>query len=304
MVKTERRKRNIESEHSYKSLIENITDYAIFMLDKKGNVVSWDRGAKKQLGYTRPEVMGRSFSLFFTPKDKRNGVPKQDMATALSKGRALDEREYVRKDKTKYWSSGVLTSTVDKTGTHQGFSKIMRNVTEQKELQNMMLHRSTHDFLTMLPNRRYFEQSLVKALRAAEKTSLVAIMYLDFNNFKAINDEIGHKYGDLALIEIAHRLTKHIRSTDMVSRLGGDEFVILLRGFKNQTQINTFATKILRTFRSKIIVGKRKFLTTVSMGIAIHPQHGKKPADLLHHADMALYEAKKAGGNKFITYSK
>lgn len=129
-------------------------------------------------------------------------------------------------------------------------------------------------------------------------------MYLDFNNFKAINDLHGHKYGDLALIEIAHRLSKSIRSTDMVSRLGGDEFIVLLRGFKNPTQIKAFAKKILRAFQKEIWVGKRKFLTTVSIGIAIHPKHGKKPADLLHHADVALYNAKKAGGNKYEVYSK
>src|ERR1700687_1106317 len=109
-MKRERRKHPVEIEQSYRSLIENIMDYAIFMLDKKGCVVSWDQGARKQLGYKRTEVVGKSFSMFFTAKDKRKGLPKSDMATALRKGRSLDERQYVRKDRTTYWSSGVLTS--------------------------------------------------------------------------------------------------------------------------------------------------------------------------------------------------
>lgn len=133
---------------------------------------------------------------------------------------------------------------------------------------------------------------------------MVAILFLDFNNFKAINDKHGHKYGDMALIEISHRLSKGIRISDMVARLGGDEFVILLRGFENQKQIEDFAKKILKIFRKEIIVGKRKFTTTVGIGIAIHPNHGKRASDLLHHSDVALYEAKKAGGNRYVIYSK
>jgi PAS domain S-box-containing protein len=168
-MKANRRKHSIEIEKSYRSLIENIKDYAIFILDKKGNIMSWDQGARKQLGYKRTDVMGKSFSMFFTPKDRRSGIPKKDMLLALREGRALDERQYVRKDGSTYWSSGVLTSTIDRSGTHQGFSKIMRDVTEQKDLQKIIMHRSTHDYLTSLPNRRYFEQSLVKAIHAATK---------------------------------------------------------------------------------------------------------------------------------------
>lgn len=243
-MKVDRRKHPIEVEKSYRSLIENIKDYAIFMLDKKGRVLSWDQGARKQLGYKRTEVIGKSFAMFFTNRDKRAGVPRSDINIAVHKGRALDERQYVRKDGSKYWSSGVLTSTTDKAGTHQGFSKIMRDVTEQKDLQKMVMHRSTHDYLTSLPNRRFFEQSLVKSLRASTKDgALVAILFLDFNNFKEINDTQGHRYGDLALIEIANRLTESIRASDLVARLGGDEFVILLRGFENLQQIANFAKK-------------------------------------------------------------
>jgi diguanylate cyclase (GGDEF)-like protein len=128
-------------------------------------------------------------------------------------------------------------------------------------------------------------------------------MFLDFNNFKMINDTYGHKHGDLALIEIATRLTNNIRASDMAARLGGDEFVILLRGFGNSPQIERFARKILRLFRKEIVVAKKKFITSVSIGIAIHPTHGKKAAHLLRNSDIALYEAKKEGGNRYVIYS-
>ncbi len=300
----DRRKHPLEIEKSYRSLIENIKDYAIFMLDKKGRIQSWDQGARRQLGYKRTEIMGKSFSMFFTASDRRKGMPQADMVTALHKGRCLDERQYVRKDGSTYWSSGVLTSTIDKTGTHQGFSKIMRDVTEQKDLQKIIMHRSTHDYLTALPNRRFFEENLIKALNSASEKSIVAILFLDFNNFKKINDNQGHKFGDLVLIEIASRLTKNLRVSDMVARLGGDEFVILLRDFDTQKQVIDFAKKILGIFRAELKIGKKKLVTSVSIGIAMYPLHAKKPSDLLHYSDMALYRAKKAGGNQYVLYSK
>ncbi|MEK7616126.1 MAG: sensor domain-containing diguanylate cyclase [Patescibacteria group bacterium] len=299
-----RDRRNIDHviEQSYRSLIENIQDYAIFMLDKKGRISSWDQGARRQLGYLRGEIIGKHFSVLFTPRDVKRGIPKADLKDALERGRHLDEREYRRKNGKLYWSSGVLTSTIDKSGAHQGYSKIMRNVTEQKDLQRTVLHRSTHDYLTGLPNRSLFERLLIKSIHHEKKNYLLAIFFLDFNNFKLINDEEGHRVGDLILIEIAARLTKYIRMSDVAARLGGDEFVILLRSFKKAKDVKMFAEKVLDIFKPAITIGKKRIQTSVSMGISIYPQDGKKAGHLLHHADMALYQSKKKGGNQFDFY--
>src|SRR5688572_318382 len=99
-------------EESYRSLIESVQDYAIFMLDKKGCITSWDQGARRQLGYTRNEIFGKHYSVLFVPADIKKGAPKTDMQDALKRGRHLDEREYRRKNGTRFWSTGVLTSTV------------------------------------------------------------------------------------------------------------------------------------------------------------------------------------------------
>jgi len=297
-----RRKIDHSIEQNYRSLVENIQDYAIFMLDKKGCVTSWDQGARKQFGYTRKEVMGKNFSFLFSPSDIKKGVPNSDLAVALDKGRSLDEREYVRKNKTSFWSTGVLTSTIDLNKTHIGFSKIMRDITEQKDLQKTVLHRSTHDYLTGLPNRGFFEEMLLKSIHDEKKKNFLAIFFLDFNNFKLVNDEEGHRVGDLLLIEIAARLTKNIRLTDVAARIGGDEFVLLLRSFEKQEDIKKFADKILKVFKPQIVVGKKKIKTSVSFGIATYPNDGKKAGDLLHHADMALYQSKKKGGNQYNFY--
>lgn len=303
-MKKDRRQETAQIEQSYRSLVENIKDYAIFMLDKKGRVGSWDQGGVKLFGYKRGEIIGKKYSVLFTKEDRNRGLPGSDMVTAIEEGRHLDERQYVRKDKTKFWSSGVLTSTKDKKGIHQGFSKIMRDVTQQIDLHKTAVHNSLHDFLTGLPNRNFFEENLIESMSRVKKGNVLAVLYMDFNNFKRTNDEQGHKFGDLVLIEIAHRLSRNIRVSDVVARFGGDEFVILAKNLYSKKDVSRFAQKIIIAFRAPIIIQKRVIKTSVSMGVALYPNDGRKPDELLRFSDMALYQAKKLGGNQYKFYAK
>jgi diguanylate cyclase (GGDEF)-like protein/PAS domain S-box-containing protein len=301
---TERRKRKSEIEQSYRALVENIKDYAIFMLDKKGRITSWDQGGVKLFGYKRTEIIGKKFSVLFTKEDVKRSTPNSDMRNAVSEGRHLDERQYVRKNKTKFWGSGVLTSTRDKKGTHQSFSKIVRDVTQQNDLHTTAVHNSTHDFLTGLPNRNFFEEALIESIKKTKRGSFLAVLYLDFNNFKRTNDKEGHRFGDLVLIEIAHRLSRSVRTSDMAARFGGDEFVVLAKQLENAANAVRIARKIVKAFDPPILIQKRIIKTSVSIGVALYPTDGKRPADLLRFSDMALYQAKKHGGNQFQFYSK
>jgi len=303
-MKQERRKQPTQIEQTYRSLIENIKDYAIFMLDKKGKVTSWDQGGTKLFGYKRGEIVGKKFSVLFTKEEIKKRSPDSDMAVAVADGQCLVERLYVKKNNTKFWSSGVLTSTRDKQGAHQGFSKIMRDITQQNELQKTAVHNSTHDFLTGLPNRDFFEQSLVEAIPNTKKGNYLAVLYMDFNNFKRTNDEQGHRIGDLVLIEIAQRLSHNIRLSDVAARFGGDEFVILAKNLDNQTDVARFVEKILEAFKTPIIIKRKKIFTSVSIGVALYPKDCKKPGDLLKFSDMALYQAKRLGGNQYVMYKK
>lgn len=298
----DRRKKSHETEQTYRSLIQSIKDYAIFMLDKKGVITTWDQGAMKLFGYKRGEIVGANFSILFTAEDQKKKIPQSDMATAIAEGRQLDERQYVHKNKTRFWSNGVLTSSKDKQGAHQGFSKIMRDVTEQTELHRTAVHNSTHDFLTGLPNRSCFEENLIDSILNNEKGCFLAVMYMDFNNFKRTNDEQGHRFGDLVLIEIAHRLSHSVRSSDMVARFGGDEFVILTRGLESEADGVRLAQKTIHLFDEPIVIEKKSINTSVSIGLAFYPTHGKKPSELLHFADSALYQAKRLGGSQYQLY--
>ncbi|HEX9503389.1 MAG TPA: diguanylate cyclase [Patescibacteria group bacterium] len=300
----DRRKRTYKPEKNYDILIENIKDYAIFIMDKKGGILSWNQGAYKQFGYKAREVMGKHYSFLFMPRDAKNKTGQTDMRIAKNNGHRLSERQYARKDNKLFWGNGVLTSTFDGNGKHQGYSKIMRDVTEEKNLQKVMIHQSTHDYLTDLPNRNFFQQNLMEFIDSNEVGDILAILFLDFNNFKRFNEQWGHKFGDSVLIKIARRLSKNIRTSDVVARLGGDEFVILARGLQRIEDVSRLADKILATFKSPIKIGKRIVRTTVSIGIALYPNDTKKAAHLLLYSDRALYKAKKLGGDQYQFYAK
>jgi diguanylate cyclase (GGDEF)-like protein/PAS domain S-box-containing protein len=276
----------------------------LFLCSTKKGRLPVGIGGAKLFGYKRTEIIGKNFSLLFTKEDVRRGSPASDMKNAVSEGRHLDERRYIRKNKTIFWSSGVLTSTRDKNGTSQGFSKIMRDVTLRNELHLTAVHNSTHDFLTGLPNRIFFEESFIEEIHKTKKGNLLAILYLDFNNFKRTNDEQGHRFGDLVLIEIADRLSHAVRGSDMAARFGGDEFVVLAKQLENPGVAIRIARKILRAFDTPIIIEKKTIKTSVSIGISLYPTDGKRPADLLRFSDMALYQAKKGGGNQMRLYTK
>jgi len=300
----ERREGKTDIEQSYRLLVESMQDYAIFMLDKKGRITSWDKGSEKLFGYKKKEVVGRKFSILFAKEETERRSPDSDMRNAASEGKYSDERRYIRKNKTTFWGSSVLTSTRSKDGKHHSFSEIIRDVTQQKDLHLTAVHNSTHDYLTGLPNRSFFEESFMDSIAKTRKGNLLAILYLDFNNFKRTNDEQGHRFGDLVLIEIAHRLSHVIRASDMVARFGGDEFVVLVKQLKSRKSAISIARKILRAFVTPIRIEKKVIKTSVSIGGALYPVDGKKPADLLRFSDAALYQAKKSGGNQAKFYTK
>jgi diguanylate cyclase (GGDEF)-like protein/PAS domain S-box-containing protein len=179
-----------------------------------------------------------------------------------------------------------------------------RLITERKKAEETIFYLTYHDSLTNLPNRRLFKERLINELHYAKKFySKLAVMYIDMDRFKSINDTLGHDIGDLVLQEVASRIAGAIRKRDIVSRIGGDEFTLLLPDLYDKEEAITVASRIIQSFRVPFEIAGHRFVLSPSLGIAFYPQHGITADDLLKRADIALYYVKEHGRGYYEFYS-
>ncbi len=292
-----------DSEKMFRRIVEVVEDYAIFHLDNEGRVTSWNEGIGNILGYSAEEIMGKPIRIFFTEEGQKQGEHLRELEDAKSKGTVVQEGIRVRKDGTTFFAVATTTPIWDEKGELQGFSKIMRDVTELKEAEETIRYHALHDTLTGLANRKalddHFQLTKSSAIRNGHK---IALIFLDLDRFKTINDTLGHGIGDLILKEMAQRLKGAVRKIDTVARLGGDEFIILVNEVHTAQSIARVAEKILKAVAPITRVQDHSLHVTASMGIAMFPDDGQDIYSLLKNADTALYRAKDAGRNRYQFY--
>lgn len=200
----------------------------------------------------------------------------------------------------KVFELGVDDSLALDELTSRSLNRAIQHAIQRKSAESKLAFLSTHDQLTGLANRYLLHQHLEHATSMAKRTnSPFAILFLDLDKFKLINDSLGHEIGDLLLIQVAERLTTSIRETDIVSRFGNDEFVILLENFGPNCNLTTIAEKIQKSMEPVFNVRQHELFITTSIGIATFPECGIEPESLLKSADSALYKAKETGRNQF-----
>lgn len=293
------------SEERYRTLVQQVEDYAIFGLDVEGKIISWNEGVEKILGYSEKDIIGESVAIIFTPEDREKGIPKKELQTAINNGQAIGERVHIRKDGTRFYATDLMSAIMDDKGVHTGYSKVMRDISQRKLDEDTIQHQSLHDTLTGLPNRKALEERLSFAINiAARKNQCLAVMFLDLDRFKNINDTLGHSIGDIILQEVASRFQSSIRKEDTAARLGGDEFIILLTEISTGEDAMIIADKILHSMIPPIHIGKHVLHMSTSIGIALYPFDGKDSDILLRNADTALYRAKESGRNQYKMYNQ
>ena len=196
-----------------------------------------------------------------------------------------------------YWIARQIIKLGD------GIAITARDITGQKNIENSMRHLATHDVLTKLPNRILFDDRVNVALeRAKRDRQQIAIALIDLDYFKHINDTYGHTVGDAFLQQFAQRLTENIRPSDTAARLGGDEFGLVLPNIVHPNGSAILLTKLFKVFKEPIYISGHKLKVSFSIGICAYPENGKDLKTLLHHADIAMYNAKGAGRNNFQIY--
>lgn len=197
--------------------------------------------------------------------------------------------------------SGTLRYTEQDKELLQFVASQLAAAIERKRTHSRLEFLAQYDQLTELPNRALFLDRLRSSLQRAQRGSLrLAVLYLDMDNFKHINDTFGHTTGDHLLREVAHRLRQCVRESDTVGRLGGDEFAILLDSIGRQEDATVVAEKILASLSAPYLLEGKTLISAPSLGIAVYPEHGQSDLHLIRHADEAMYVAKRSGGKRYI----
>lgn len=293
-----------ESQENYRLLVETTIDFAIITTDPAGTITSWNPGAEKIIGMSAQEAIGRPSSIFFTPEDRSIGQFENEMEIARKSGRAEDLRWHMRKDGSRFWANGVLTPLWNQDGSLRGYVKIMRDQTTARLAEEQTQFLALHDMLTGLPNRVHFSNQLHKAIAHSDRTDIpLAVLMLDLDRFKYVNDTFGHHVGDLLLKEVAARIQSSVRETDTVARLGGDEFIVIQTNAAQPAAAKTLAKKIIHELTQPYQLEDNEIISGTSIGVSSYPLDAKNPVDLVKHADLALYQAKSAGRGNFQCYS-
>jgi diguanylate cyclase (GGDEF)-like protein/PAS domain S-box-containing protein len=250
------------------------------------------------LGKPLSEITGRSMRDVYGDETYRRYKPYFDHALAGHK--ADFEFEALRDEKMHFFQAAYAPQFND-DGSTSGVCSMISDITALKEVENQLRVLARFDSLTGLPNRNQFEEKLTEAIaRSARSKRLMAVMFLDIDHFKKINDTVGHHGGDAVLREFAQRLQRCVRKTDCVSRLAGDEFTIILEGLQAEEEAAVVADKILNAMRDDFKVDDDTYRNvTTSIGIAVRRPDETSPEALLRRADEALYAAKSAGRNTF-----
>jgi diguanylate cyclase (GGDEF)-like protein len=215
------------------------------------------------------------------------------------------ELEFYRKDRTKKWVMANIRSVRDASGAITLLEGTMEDITDRKRAEEQVQFLAFYDALTGLPNRTLLRDRLANALASARRRSeKVAVLFLDLDRFKIINDSLGHSCGDLLLQEVAIRLKKSAREHDTVARLGGDEFVIVMAGIKDVADAAVGAERIMDNICTEFVIQGHSLTVSCSIGISIYPDHGTDSETLVKHADAAMYCAKENGRNAFRLFSE
>ncbi len=294
-----------DSEQQLRLLIESVKDYAIFSLALDGEIKNWNAGAEKVFGYGHDEIIGNNFSILFSADDIAAGIPAAELRRATTHGFTDVERWLVRKDGSRFLASGKLSQLKrDAAGELRGFVKIAHDVTQNHVAAQDLRHQAQFDELTELPNRRQFYGHVQHAIALMKRrtSNLFAVLFIDVDHFKLVNDEYGHIVADELLSVTARRLEGCVRTVDVVARIGGDEFAILLNGISGLPDAIEAANRIGIEMRLPVTIDKQDVRATASIGIAIGSETYDLPEDILRDADAAMYVAKTAGRARSIVF--
>lgn len=308
LVRSERATREandkLKESENYVRLLLNSADEGIISISAEGLVELFNPAAERIFGYPSEKVLGRNVSMLMPERDAvehdhhlerylQGGDPH-----VVGTVRALD----ARRSNGEIFPIELRVSEFNLHGTRK-FIGLMHDITDRKAAEERIVHLAHYDALTDLPNRRLVQDRIQNTIARVRRTQTpFAVMFIDLNRFKEINDTLGHDAGDILLQTIAERLTSTLRAEDTVGRQGGDEFIVLLANLSTPVDSAVVAQKIIDALAVPLEIHGQIICPSASIGIAVYPQDGDDVDSLLKHSDQAMYLAKNAGCSAYRFY--
>ncbi len=293
-------------EYAYRlrSVIDSTVD-GIVTIDDAGRIQTANAAALRMFDLPADNFIGRPVGEFIDGAEAalQSLAPNDRAAGERAEPQAAAPRETTGRRHGIGFPIDVAFSEMWLDGERQ-FVGILRDISERRRIEEHIRHMAHHDALTGLPNRVLLEERLAAALERARRDDVpLALLFIDLDRFKNINDSLGHHVGDQVLCEVARRLRQAVRATDTVARMGGDEFVVLLTRISSPADCEPVARKILQIMTPPVLIGPHELRVTASIGVSTYPDSGADSAGLMRHADSAMYQAKDAGRNTFRRYA-
>lgn len=303
----QRKERLHNNEETFRFLAENSID-VLWKLDLQFRFTYVSPSIKDILGFRSGEVIGRSlFSILTTEAG-------ESVRAGYAKRMPLQERKHIwggstytvealHKDGRHIWVEVTVNPIFDNDQQLIGYNGISRDVNERLKNEENIRSYAFLDPLTTLPNRRLFEDKLAKTVNQFGQLNLpFAVVFLDIDGLKRVNDNYGHAIGDIVLQITAERFRHTVRKEDFVARLAGDEFMVILPGIGDSNAVGFIASRLVETCRSPIVIGMDTLSIGVSAGISFFPSDADNVSALMNHADQAMYRAKGTGGNCYMCF--
>jgi diguanylate cyclase (GGDEF)-like protein/PAS domain S-box-containing protein len=292
-------RKNMETDLSLKAkMLDEATD-SILVHDEDRNIIYVNDVATKLCGYSMAEMMNMKMEKLIVPEQR--WIFTSQLPDLFEQGRLTIQVDIINKD--GYILTTEMHSRVIELKDKKMVINIAHDITARQKAEEELLAMATHDLLTGLPNRGLLNDRMNMALASAERNkNEMAVMMLDLDRFKNVNDKLGHDVGDSLLKETAERLAGLLRRSDTIARLGGDEFFVLLPEIKSVDDASVIATKVVHAFRRPFVIGHHSIGITASVGVAVYPYDGTNSDTLTRNADKAMYAAKDKGKNTYELY--
>jgi diguanylate cyclase (GGDEF)-like protein/PAS domain S-box-containing protein len=272
----------------------------IVATDTAGAITTWNDGAQRLLGYTAAEALSLPIAALLTAAD-----PARQLLSLIHQGQSarLDEALFLRSNGSQVPVLLSVSPIRQSDGQLTGSAIVARDISARKQTEREIAHRALHDHLTGLPNRLFLADLLADSIASANRgASGTAVIFVDLDGFRFINDTLGHEAGDALLQLVAQRLSAHIRQGDRLARMGGDEFMLVVNHVTEDQVALSVADRLVEALGEPFLVAQHEIVVTASIGISIYPRDGTNVSALRGKADAAMYEAKQAGKDQIRFY--